>query len=286
VVTEACTNLLKHAGGGDILLVAGTGGSTVEVHALDHGPGIANHRESSRDGYSTTGSAGTGLGAIGRLSEFTDIYSLPGRGAALFASIANNGHHSTGSHVHAIQAPKPGQDVCGDSWGIINHSWGKTIVVADGLGHGPEAYAASRLAVDVLERSRDLPPGLILEEIHKGLRATRGAAVAVAELNEDRRVVIFAGLGNITGLVWAGDSARHMVSMNGTAGIEGRNIYKEFNYPWGSNSALVMYSDGLSNRWDPREYPGLAARDPALISGVLFRDLWRGGDDATVVVAK
>jgi anti-sigma regulatory factor (Ser/Thr protein kinase) len=286
VVTEACTNLLKHAGGGDILLAAGSGGSTVDLHALDRGPGMANARESMRDGYSTAGTAGTGLGAIGRLSDFSDIYSLPGRGAALFASIANNGDHSTEFSLHAIQAAKPGQDVCGDAWGIINHSWGKTIVVADGLGHGPEASAASRLAVEVLERCGDLPPRMILEEIHKSLRVTRGAAVAVAELNEDHRILIFAGLGNVTGLIWAGDSTRHMVSMNGTAGIEGRHIYKEFNYPWHSNSAMIMYSDGLSNRWDPREYPGLAARRPALISGVLFRDLWRGGDDATVVVAK
>jgi len=49
---------------------------------------------------------------------------------------------------------------------------------------------------------------------------------------------------------------------------------------------LQMHSDGLSSGACVEAYPGLAARDPALIAGVLYRDFGRGRDDATVVVAK
>jgi hypothetical protein len=47
-----------------------------------------------------------------------------------------------------------------------------------------------------------------------------------------------------------------------------------------------MYSDGLASLRDLEPYPGLMARDPAVIAGVLYRDFSRRRDDATVVVAR
>src|SRR5436309_3144918 len=63
VVTEAATNLVKHATAGEILLYALQCGQIggIEALALDRGPGIANVAKCLRDGYSTTGSPGTGL---------------------------------------------------------------------------------------------------------------------------------------------------------------------------------------------------------------------------------
>jgi len=49
---------------------------------------------------------------------------------------------------------------------------------------------------------------------------------------------------------------------------------------------LVLHSDGLVSHWSLDAYPGLAARDPSLIAGILYRDFTRGRDDVTVVVAK
>jgi hypothetical protein len=47
-----------------------------------------------------------------------------------------------------------------------------------------------------------------------------------------------------------------------------------------------MHSDGLLNHWTLERYPGLAARDPLLIAGVLYRDFSRRRDDVTVVIAR
>ena len=69
-VTEAATNIVKHAGTGKILLapLARGGAAGLEILALDRGPGIANVGVSLRDGYSTAGSMGSGLGALSRVS--------------------------------------------------------------------------------------------------------------------------------------------------------------------------------------------------------------------------
>jgi anti-sigma regulatory factor (Ser/Thr protein kinase) len=89
VVTELATTLLKHAGGGVVLLRALQTGATfgLEVLALDKGPGIAHIGESLRDGYSTSGSPGTGLGAVKRLSSSFDLYSRPGQGTAVLSQL-------------------------------------------------------------------------------------------------------------------------------------------------------------------------------------------------------
>jgi anti-sigma regulatory factor (Ser/Thr protein kinase) len=284
VATEACTNLLKHAGGGVILLTANNS-LGIELLALDSGPGMSNLRECLVDGYSTTGTPGNGLGAISRLSAFSDAYSQPGRGTVIFALLAN---HPTPARIAprvcGLQAPKPGQTVCGDAWGYKHGDKGDTLILADGLGHGPDAAAAACCALEIFFKHPEASLKELLESIHLGLRHTRGAAVSVAALNGDRNTVEFAGLGNVAGFVCERDGTRRqMVTMNGTAGGDGRAVFREFSYPWAKGAAIVMHSDGLSSHWNLNDYAGLISSGPALISGVLFRDFRRSTDDATVV---
>jgi anti-sigma regulatory factor (Ser/Thr protein kinase) len=76
LVTEAATNLVKHAREGKVLLapLVQDGERGVEVIALDRGPGISNVAASMRDGHSTAGSPGLGLGSMSRLASRHDIY--------------------------------------------------------------------------------------------------------------------------------------------------------------------------------------------------------------------
>ena len=138
-----------------------------------------------QDGFSTGGSPGQGLGAIVRQSEISDFYSVPAKGTAVLASwkINANGvsRESAGRlQIGAVNVNKPGQEVCGDSWGVEHAPGQTTIMVADGLGHGPEAHAASSEAVRTLHRHPELPPRAMIERVHQALRSTRGAAVARA----------------------------------------------------------------------------------------------------------
>jgi anti-sigma regulatory factor (Ser/Thr protein kinase) len=293
VVTEACTNLLKHASNGQIMIMpaAGSPGASesalLEILVLDRGPGIADVEESRQDGHSTTGSSGSGLGAIGRLSSFTEIYSRPGRGTALLARISGkNGAILQPSQTGAVQVPKPGEEVCGDQWGETGSEGCRTFLMADGLGHGTDAAIAATTAVDTLYKHPDLSLTEMLAAVHDALRHTRGAAVAIAELDRERGTVAFGGLGNISGIIFAdGAPPRRMVSTNGTAGVEARHI-RQFTYPWTEGATLVLHSDGIATHWSLADYPGLAAHDPAIVAGVVYRDFSRGNDDATILVAK
>jgi anti-sigma regulatory factor (Ser/Thr protein kinase) len=286
-LTEVATNLLKHAGRGEILLNAtrSARGPVVEVVALDKGQGMVNVDRCFEDGYSTAGSPGTGLGALRRLASGLDVYSRP-FGTALLVRLGPTPVPVAGpAAVAGLSVACEGEEQCGDAWDQALHAGRLTLLVADGLGHGPAAAEAAQECVRAFREQAGVSPAARVQALHEALRVTRGAAVAVAELDAGQRRLRFAGLGNITAAVYGEGPARHLVSHHGTAGHVARTI-SEYSYPWPPRGVLVMYSDGLASLRDLDPYPGLMARDPAVIAGVLYRDFSRRRDDATVVVAR
>jgi hypothetical protein len=160
------------------------------------------------------------------------------------------------------------------------------VMVADGLGHGFEASQASLEAVRILRNNPDVAPGNLIDLVHRALRSSRGAAVAVARIDIAQGMITFSGLGNVTAQIYAGsERQQHLVSVNGTAGHRAGRI-REFTYTWPVGGLLLMHSDGLATAANIESHPALALHDPTLIAGVLYRDFSRGHDDATVVVAK
>jgi anti-sigma regulatory factor (Ser/Thr protein kinase) len=288
VVTEAATNLVKHAGGGEILLQPVVEGDqvSIEVLALDKAGGMRNIAECRRDGYSTTGSPGTGLGSIARLSAFCDIYSQPDRGTALLARVSRGrGQPVPEPRVGGLAVAMQGETACGDAWDAGPRGAERAIAVVDGLGHGPAAAEAAALAVRAFQADTAQRPRAALQAMHAALRGTRGAAAAVATLDEDRHLLTFAGVGNIAASVLAAGTSRSLVSYNGIVG-QVLPTPQEFTCPWLPGALLVMHSDGVTAHWKLEAYPGLGMRHPSLIAGVLYRDFSRGRDDATVVVAR
>ncbi|MBI1733913.1 MAG: SpoIIE family protein phosphatase [Candidatus Rokubacteria bacterium] len=289
VVTELATNIVKHAGEGILFLRSTKRRNTdvVEVLAIDRGPGM-DVKRALRDGYSTAGTAGTGLGAVERLSAWFDVTSAPAAGTVVLATVAGGGRPSVRQptlDVGVIRVPMKGEDVCGDGWAWRDGDGVTTLLVVDGLGHGPAAFDAAKAAVTAFETGRGHAPGPVLERVHAALRPTRGAAVAAASVDTRRRIVTFAGIGNIMGTVVGDGNDRQMVSHAGIAGHDARRI-AEFTYPWPPGGVIVLASDGLITHWDLRKYPGLLARDPSVIAGVLYRDFNRGRDDLMIVVAR
>lgn len=288
VTTEAATNLLKHAGGGQIILRNQAG--SIEVFAVDAGPGIASITDSARDGFSTAGSLGVGLGAMQRMASDFEIYSIPGHGTVLRA-LCSSGIQAASPltysiwDVSAFILPLAGEEACGDCAEVRDSGSVIQILLADGLGHGILASDAAERARAVFLESHGDPQSLI-ETIHTALRSTRGAAVAIAEIDTNRNRVRFCGVGNIAGsIVHATERSQHMVSMNG---IVGHQVIRprQFEYQWNAASVLLMHSDGIGSRWQLSSYPGLLNHRSSMIAASLFRDFRKTTDDATMLAGK
>ena len=289
VITEAATNIVKHAIEGEILLrsLEADGRMGVEVIAIDRGPGMGNVTLRMEDGHSTAGTYGVGLGAIGRLAQEFDVYSVDGQGTVLMMVVWADGLSVRGGawEVGAVCLPLPGEDACGDAWDIGEGREGVTICVADGLGHGPDAALTSDPAVALAPLHPGLPPSELMVLAHERLRGTRGAALAIAVIDPDKHQLSFAGVGNISGCIFAEGQRRHLMSHNGIVGSNLRKV-QHFAHPFPDGAMVILHSDGIATRWDIDTYPGLVFRHPSLIAAVLYRDFARQRDDAMVVVVR
>jgi len=294
IATELGNNLLRHAREGFLVARAlqDSEGRGVEIAAVDRGPGM-NLDRCLADGFSTGGTPGTGLGAVRRLSDSFDAHSLPTGSIAVARVLAGSSAARRPSEpphlqIGAICLPKTGEEISGDAWASASMAGGRTLViVADGLGHGPLAADASTAALATFheEAPSGRGPADILGEIHRRLRSTRGAAVAIAEISPASEELRFAGIGNVSGVVISGGSRRGLISHNGITGGT-PTAPRELSYPFAPRSLLVMASDGLATHWDLGRYAGAADRHPAVVSALLCRDYSRGRDDLTVVAVR
>jgi anti-sigma regulatory factor (Ser/Thr protein kinase) len=292
VVTEAATNILKHADRGKMIFRVVQRGSTggIEVLALDRGPGLANLGQAFRDGHSTAGSPGTGLGAIQRMSAEFDVHSTPNKGLVLRVVVWGKDVPADDAEVPVIGAicvPKTGETAGGDAWAVMSRHDGFLICVVDGLGHGPEAALAARTAIASVSEgaTRSHSVTELVERAHLALRPTRGAALAVARMTPEKAICNFCGVGNISACLLSRGQSRSLVSM---AGILGHQVHRirEFQYPFSDDTLCIMHSDGLATRWRLDDYPGLEGSHPALVAGVLYRDYSRQRDDTVVCAVR
>ncbi len=287
-VTEAATNITKHAREGAIvarILPRGESGG-IEILAIDKGPGM-DVAASMRDGHSTSGTAGSGLGALSRMASGLEIWSRPGGGTVMRfevwpKALAQNGAVMANG---VICTEKRGEDVCGDNWALLQGRGRVIAFVVDGLGHGLEAAEAARAAVEMVKSKAHLDAPNLMDAVHGALRPTRGAAAAVALLQPESELCTFCGVGNISASIRSSGTSRSMVSHNGTLGHSVRKI-QEFQYPFPKGSLLVMHSDGMGTHWDLAAYPGIEMRHPAMIAAALYRDHSRGRDDLTVLALR
>lgn len=298
IVTELGTNLAKHARGGEILLRSlGDSSSArrgVEILAVDRGPGMADLGRCLEDGFSTSGTPGGGLGAVRRQANDFDVFTQESRGTVVYASVSESDQPASAAAMFqwsVVCRPAPRETANGDSWSVVERPGELSVMLADGLGHGPEAAKASSAAVEGFAIDAFAPPTLIFERAGARMRGTRGGAVAVAQLTASRSTLTYAGIGNISGQLrslYAGDaekSTRGLISHNGIVGVQVHRA-RPLDYPCSPEGLLIMYSDGLQSRWRLDDYPGLAMRRPAVIAGVLYRDFTRGPDDVTVAVVR
>jgi anti-sigma regulatory factor (Ser/Thr protein kinase) len=294
VATEVANNIFRHAGLGTVLtqVLDDSIQPEFEIVGIDRGSGMNDVQACLQDGYSTGGTAGTGLGAISRLSTVFDVFSIPGKGTVLMSRIRGRAVNANAAAPLATKLEfgvvclaVAGEIECGDSWSIADDGHTISMLVADGLGHGPLAASASKAAVAAFVLNPFDRPEAAMRTIHSAASGTRGTAAACAQLNIAELTVEYAGVGNISGAVVTDGRPRGMVSHNGTLGLQLLRT-QQFQYSWPVGSYVVMHSDGLSSRWSLSDYPGLARRHAATIAAVLYRDFARDRDDVTVIVAR
>jgi anti-sigma regulatory factor (Ser/Thr protein kinase) len=286
IATELATNVIKHATHGGVFVGTVTDGDRkgLAIVAWDRGRGM-NIEACLRDGMSTAGTAGAGLGAISRLATQWDAYSQPGRGSVIGALVLARGDERPPDiGIAALAVPYPGQQRCGDAWRVHHHGDQLTALVCDGLGHGGGAADASAAVIASFLAAPEDELAAILDRAHQAARATRGAAGTIVRLDLRSRVATIAGVGNVQAWIHH-DALKPLVTQHGTLGHTMPRVREE-QVPFPPGATLILHSDGLKSRMSLENDPLLLARTASTVATVLWRDLTRGRDDATIVVVK
>lgn len=287
VVTEAASNALHHAGGGEVLLrrLRSESIEGVEMLALDRGPGMRNVAQCMVDGYSTRGTSGAGLGSIARNSDVFDVFSAPDRGTVVLSQTWGAVPAKQGPRWGAVCLPIQGERVSGDGYGVSVNGARTVLALFDGLGHGQGAADATLVALQSFQANAARGLVEIIEPVHAALRPTRGAAGAFIAIDLGLQELRFAGIGNCSASVHTtrGSRPTGLASQNGTLGVQIPRP-QELRSAWPADGLLIMHSDGLGTRWNLDDYSGLVRRHPSVTAAVLYRDFSRNRDDVTVLV--
>jgi anti-sigma regulatory factor (Ser/Thr protein kinase) len=288
IVTEAGTNVLRHATSGVLVLGKVCDGDRrgLMIAACDSGPGMDVAR-SLPDGVSRLGSAGAGLGAIARMSSRWDAYSRRPGGTVLTSLVWPRRHDPPPGQfqVAGISVPYPGERRNGDGWMAVVEDHVCTVLLSDGLGHGdPAADATATVIASFLARP-GAPLTEILERVDGASHHTRGAAVAIARIDRRAATVTFAGMGNVAGWIATEDQQKLMLGQHGTVGQTIRKV-RESVYPLPDHALVVLHSDGLESRWSLASYAGLVGHSLETIAAHLWRELGRSRDDATIAIVR
>lgn len=286
VATELASNLHKHTRDGVVHLrvVRAGGDAGVELVATDSGPGMADIALSARDGHSTAGTLGIGLGALARQATELDAFSRPGRGTVLTVSVWGR-PPAPARWAAGLTRPIAGETVCGDDYGTREVDGRRQAFLCDGLGHGALAAAASQAAVAAFQDAPVGGPADVLGHVHRAVAHSRGAVAAVVEFATAGRVTC-ASVGNISGWVVGPDERHGIPAQPGIVGDRQRRTIREYEYPLDADSVVVLHTDGVTDRWDLSEYPGLLRRGPLVVAATLLRDAAVRRDDAGILVAR
>jgi anti-sigma regulatory factor (Ser/Thr protein kinase) len=297
IVSELSSNLIKHNSlHGELLVkpIFENNLKGIEILCIDNGPGMHDTKRMMEDGVSTYGSKGEGLGAIKRLSDEFDIYSLPDIGTFILSRvfIKDESHYSPIKpqkpkiKIKVVMVPKAGETECGDGWAKVENDDQVVLFAADGLGHGKDAHAASEEAKNIFKDCIQCIPSDLLKLIHNSIKRTRGIVGGIANINLQDGSLSYCGIGNISGRIITHDGSKSLVSYNGTIGHNIPGNFHNHTYKWDPSTMLILHSDGLKSRWDLNKYPGIEKHDTSLIAAVLYKDNTRKTDDALVIVAR
>ncbi|MCE6991249.1 ATP-binding SpoIIE family protein phosphatase [Dyadobacter sp. CY323] len=290
VISEIATNLLKHAGGGELVVrvLSENANKGVEILSIDKGPGMADPNKMMEDGVSTTNTLGHGLGSIKRLSDQFQLYSSKGWGTVLLSRIFSQPVQSqqASAGIYPIILPKPGESLCGDAYVWKANPYFLKVMLADGLGHGPLANLAAQRACEAFRKSVFNNPSDILNDIHRHVKGTRGLVATVAVFDLINKVWTICGVGNISSRLSNALTSKTHMPFNGILGVNISGRLQSQKIENDTGSYLILCSDGISTRWETSRHTAVFKYDLSILAAVIYKDFARHSDDMSVVVVK
>jgi negative regulator of sigma-B (phosphoserine phosphatase) len=180
-----------------------------------------------------------------------------------------------------------GQTESGDLSLIEPIEAGLLVAAVDGLGHGPEAAAAARIAAETLRAHSGEGVGDLLGRCHQRLKGTRGAVMSLASFDSSAETMTWAGVGNVEGMLLrappsSGPARESLLLLGGLIG-ERLPSHRAATLPLRPGDVLVFATDGIRHGFHISVRLDAPAQE---IANDTLERFATGHDDALVVVVR
>lgn len=292
IVAEMVTNLVKHGGGGHLLVKLMEEHNTegIEIISIDNGPGMSDVHKMITDGTSTQKTLGLGLGAIKRLSDVFQVFSQKNWGTVILSRKFKKDlpvhAKPPKAEIRSVVVAKPGEEICGDGFISVVTKDHVKLFLGDGLGHGPDAAHAVQEAGKAFKECPEIYPPEVLRYINTSVRKTRGlvGTVAIFDLKLKRWEV--CGVGNISTRISGPSQTKSYMAYNGIIGLNMPRTINAQEIIHEKGQYLTMCSDGIKSRWETTKFTGILRFDLSVLAASVLKDFSRQTDDASVSICK
>ncbi len=294
IVRELVSNVLKHSRKrGHVIISHSTEGKNPDlvIDVVDQGPGFEDFEKALEDGYSSSGSLGAGLPTVLRFAEHVELVRSGPNGSHIrvHKSMISKRKSENFWEFTLFIKPHMKETIAGDYGTFIHDRESITVVLADGLGHGPEAAVASQTAVEIAFTHSKLSLVEMIQIMHKKLMKLRGAAISLARINPNEKQIEWLGIGNVAGglVTKSHDKERRTLlftNYSGTVGVQLR-AFQLIQYKYQTGDWLVLVSDGFRKGWVDN-ISKMANMDIRNVGHKMIRKYTRPGDDASILIGR
>jgi phosphoserine phosphatase RsbX len=179
------------------------------------------------------------------------------------------------------------EESSGDLHVVVSFPGGALVALIDGLGHGPEAAAASLAAAPVLEAHASEPILSLVQRCHDAVRRTRGVVMSLASFRAYDSAMSWVGVGNVGAVLLrrreaSGQRDEALAVRGGVVGFQLPPLRAE-TLSVSPGDTLIMATDGIRDAFTT----GIVMEhSPQEIAESILVRFATGSDDAHVMVVR
>jgi negative regulator of sigma-B (phosphoserine phosphatase) len=186
--------------------------------------------------------------------------------------------------VASFARPFLGERVSGDTVVIEHRDEILFLAIVDALGHGPQANAVADRAERFLRNDWSSDVLDTMHRLHSELKGTIGAAAGLCVVDSVTRDLRYTAIGN-TVLRTFGSQATRLISTDGIIGDRFRTPAVQ-SAPLNETGTVLLYTDGVSDRFDLAQYPQLIYHSASAIARKIVERFGKPYDDATCMAMR
>lgn len=156
--------------------------------------------------------------------------------------------------------------------------------IVDVLGHGREAHELAVVIEAFLKGHWNDSVVELMDDLHDHIAGSRGAGAGLCLVDLRSGLLRYAGIGN-TVIRKFGSQELRLPSRSGIIGVN-RRTPKEERMTMVPGDVVLLYTDGVKDRFELRDYPQLLHHSAETIARTVIQRFGKDHDDATCIALR